>query len=780
MKNKISLVLIGVFLLAIGMVYVTASNCASQEPYGTLCLENSPSFSTQGNWGTALNLNGIKGTTWIGKLNSNGKNDDYHREDTGRDVIIFAPTTTDLSKKVEIIYYFHGIYGFTLSDMKDRVAKQAKEMSQAGRNIVIVFPELPWSKGTETVEGQCTGSEALSSNIRWCRSGGSSSIWNGIDSNLYELNNEVVTVIRDFPTASGILDYTVHFVGHSRGGAALLYSALYPSVINNYLSQIKPERITFSDSGYEWDGKIPYTEVFNNYVKSNPSAEMYLLVQGPINPSDSPTQNAVNFMKQIDTNFPGVNNYYQATGYQIYYVPLSKLHGEIGQMSLAWLPAVSVQQSVAASSAARGSGSAAPIAGSTSYPTSSSGCLSSLCIQIDDVWASISMTIGGEGAGKIWDGSRWVDKVVSSGSTFTLSTSTGNCLSLVISSTESEAESKLESVDFQGKIIRVNRIVAPLVKKINTEISSASISYPFNVVLGFDWRCVKSPIITINDLESCLGSSGSIQRSKHSYGTAIDINPSNNGFYVGSGPHDIPDQVIQIFKANGFRWGGDWDKAKDYMHFDWIGTMGDFNGDGQIENCPQSSAGANTITSNSITSYCGVATGNTPEIRALLDTVAWAEGGGYNIRFGGGTFSDLSTHPYFNEKENKVTPEPIAAGRYQFMYYTYDNLKNKKKVAFFNGFSAPEQDQAGAYLISGTGVSAAEVTSALNSGNFVPLWDKLAKIWAAIPYSGSACESSKYPGCGNGNSYYGEKQSEKTVSDLNAKLQSCYTVQKSK
>ena len=82
--------------------------------------------------------------------------------------------------------------------MKDRVASKQRNVS-SGKKYRDSLP------GTALVQRHGNGRRAmhgfgaLSSNIRWCRSGGSSSIWNGIDSNLYELNNEVVTVIRTFP-----------------------------------------------------------------------------------------------------------------------------------------------------------------------------------------------------------------------------------------------------------------------------------------------------------------------------------------------------------------------------------------------------------------------------------------------------------------------------------------------------------------------------------------------------------------------------------------------------
>lgn len=84
---------------------------------------------------------------------------------------------------------------------------------------------------------------------------------------------------------------------------------------------------------------------------------------------------------------------------------------------------------------------------------------------------------------------------------------------------------------------------------------------------------------------------GSGNLSKHSYGTAIDINPfynpcvrtysdgSSKSFPEGSDMYadrskDFPykidkdDLCYQLFTEHGFRWGGVWNNPKDYQHFD--------------------------------------------------------------------------------------------------------------------------------------------------------------------------------------------------------------------
>ena len=53
--------------------------------------------------------------------------------------------------------------------------------------------------------------------------------------------------------------------------------------------------------------------------------------------------------------------------------------------------------------------------------------------------------------------------------------------------------------------------------------------------------------------------------SCHSWGIAIDLNPAKYPYGSDSKPHQV---LIDIFKNNGFIWGGDW-KTKDPMHLEW-------------------------------------------------------------------------------------------------------------------------------------------------------------------------------------------------------------------
>ena len=64
----------------------------------------------------------------------------------------------------------------------------------------------------------------------------------------------------------------------------------------------------------------------------------------------------------------------------------------------------------------------------------------------------------------------------------------------------------------------------------------------------------------------------------HSYGCAIDINWNSNpmipnsmigksAYKPGKDKYSVTGRVVDIWKDQGFYWGGDWKDKKDYMHF---------------------------------------------------------------------------------------------------------------------------------------------------------------------------------------------------------------------
>lgn len=85
------------------------------------------------------------------------------------------------------------------------------------------------------------------------------------------------------------------------------------------------------------------------------------------------------------------------------------------------------------------------------------------------------------------------------------------------------------------------------------------------------------------------------------------------------------------------------------------------------------------------------------EIRALLDTIAGSEATGYNVTYGGRTFSDFAQHPGIYETIQSgpnAGKKSSAAGRYQFLERSW---REAQKSLGLPDFSPANQDKAAAW-----------------------------------------------------------------------------------
>ena len=120
-----------------------------------------------------------------------------------------------------------------------------------------------------------------------------------------------------------------------------------------------------------------------------------------------------------------------------------------------------------------------------------------------------------------------------------------------------------------GKI-SINALLADSVKCIFSDIFIREEQFPINYLVGFMYRKVGG--VGLVDLPFL---------SAHSFGVAIDINNGDydNDLFVGKGndlrdksnPFCIPDDVIEVFKAYGWNWGGEFEICSDTMHFQYFG-----------------------------------------------------------------------------------------------------------------------------------------------------------------------------------------------------------------
>lgn len=120
-----------------------------------------------------------------------------------------------------------------------------------------------------------------------------------------------------------------------------------------------------------------------------------------------------------------------------------------------------------------------------------------------------------------------------------------------------------------------------------------------------------------------------------------------------------------------------------------------------------------------------------PKIKAFLDTIAWAEGtlrpDGYRMQFTGATFSSFADHPRrvicstsYGQKRCSN-----AAGRYQFLDTTWDEVAKKLNI---ENFSPQAQDVVAIELI--------KIENALEdvkAGRFETAIEKVANRWASLP-----------------------------------------------
>jgi len=120
----------------------------------------------------------------------------------------------------------------------------------------------------------------------------------------------------------------------------------------------------------------------------------------------------------------------------------------------------------------------------------------------------------------------------------------------------------------------------------------------------------------------------------------------------------------------------------------------------------------------------------TPERRALLNTIRYAEGTwiggsqeGYRILFGGGRIDRLDRHP---EVVVQLAYSSAAAGAYQFLPATWREASKKLGL---QDFGPANQDQAALYLMQKRGALETFDRRGLNR----EVLNRLSREWASLP-----------------------------------------------
>lgn len=132
-----------------------------------------------------------------------------------------------------------------------------------------------------------------------------------------------------------------------------------------------------------------------------------------------------------------------------------------------------------------------------------------------------------------------------------------NCYFSTFGNSDNEVQKNLVPITLFGKKLRVHKLAKEAFEKVDQEVKGKT-NYNFYSIGGQVWRAnVNNPT----------------KISTHAFGITVDINPDENPNYKSSAKpckSDIPAVVVNAFKKNGFRWGGDYRTRCDAMHFEWL------------------------------------------------------------------------------------------------------------------------------------------------------------------------------------------------------------------
>lgn len=111
--------------------------------------------------------------------------------------------------------------------------------------------------------------------------------------------------------------------------------------------------------------------------------------------------------------------------------------------------------------------------------------------------------------------------------------------------------------------VRCNRVITGALRDSLQEIELAGLAPLINILDTARYGgCFNG-----REIRTTGGVSGK-NLSRHSWGAAIDINPSANRF---GRPPVMDARIVDVFRRHGFAWGGTW-ATPDGMHFEYIGT----------------------------------------------------------------------------------------------------------------------------------------------------------------------------------------------------------------
>ena len=272
------------YVLIIGASMIASFFFLPQAIAQTSCVTDDLAYKpTIKRWHQSMKSVGVQGTCWIGPLLGGGYIDKKHRNGR-RDTIIFSPPNVNFSKPVTVIFWWHGLGGFSEKEFTKRILPNVAHMSLQGKNFVLVVSELAWSRNTGTPRGR------------------QGRVWRGYNTsdNLNVYYKEVLRTVASHIVPKhvcaqrgwcGFSPANIVIIGHSAGGSAIMSAAR-----SGHLDIIQPNRIIFSDAGYgRWTDGAWY-----HHVRNHPGCEFVLLVRK----WDTPHKHTVRFLKRFGRSIP--------------------------------------------------------------------------------------------------------------------------------------------------------------------------------------------------------------------------------------------------------------------------------------------------------------------------------------------------------------------------------------------------------------------------------------------------------------------------------------------
>lgn len=216
-----------------------------------------------------VNSVGLKAKGWVGRSPGNG----------GRQAIILAPKTTDFNKPIEISYWIHGAKSWFSANTPKFLLSDLKKLADQGRNIVLVYPQLPWpGPGKFSKFSNAGGGAGIAFN-------------SGKGGNFANFHTEVVAKLQELFVQKPA-ELQVGFISiaaHSKGGQALKNMAQ-----GGGLAAVKPDKIVCADSDYKAFSRSgdATRSIWDNYLSAaGKNVEWDLLCISPDRrPDDWPTK----------------------------------------------------------------------------------------------------------------------------------------------------------------------------------------------------------------------------------------------------------------------------------------------------------------------------------------------------------------------------------------------------------------------------------------------------------------------------------------------------------